>query len=435
MKKILIVAILAAASLTGCSSNASGEIEQTQIAEEQDKREVITDEVALKKAMDFAWEAYVTQETANEKRLAEINQRAMTFGEATMKYGLQKKGSPDENGYPVYIALHGGGQSDTPDINDQQWAAMATYYGNCVKNGIYINPRGVRDTWNCHFNDESYALYDELIENLILFYQADPNRIYLMGYSAGGDGVYAISPRMADRFAAVNMSAGHPNGVSLLNLMNVPIALQVGIKDDAYDRNKVTCEYGMKLDELQKEYGEEYFKHETWVHLGYAHNFIDYKNSEQPVIDDYALWYENEIESEKNVDTNAVHFVMQYTRNPIPDKLIWDLSTRGIDRANNDFYWLEADSSVTQGIIKAGYSKEENRITVEASNLPEDADFNILLNSEMLDLFSPITVETPSGTTVITIKEIDPEIIWNTTVERGDKNFQFAYKISYKSLN
>ena len=76
----------------------------------------------------------------------------------------------------------------------------------------------VRDTWDCHFNPESYPLYDRLIENLIAFYDVDPNRVYLMGFSAGGDGVYGVTSKMADRFAAANMSAGHPNGLPLWNL-------------------------------------------------------------------------------------------------------------------------------------------------------------------------------------------------------------------------
>ena len=86
---------------------------------------------------------------------------------------------------------------------------------------------------------------------MILTMEVDPNRVYLLGFSAGGDGVYAIVPRMADRFAAANMSAGHPNGISLLNLYNLPIQLQAGEFDDAYDRNTVTADYGMKLDALQ----------------------------------------------------------------------------------------------------------------------------------------------------------------------------------------
>lgn len=55
--------------------------------------------------------------------------------------------------------------------------------------------------------------------------------------SAGGDGVYQIAPRRADRWAAANMAAGHPDKVSLVNLYHVPFAIQVGEVDIAYVRN------------------------------------------------------------------------------------------------------------------------------------------------------------------------------------------------------
>ncbi len=138
-------------------------------------------------------------------------------------------------------------------MNNSQWAHMASYYQNSVKNGVHVNPRGVRDTWDCHFNPESYPLYDRLIENMIAFYDVDPNRVYLTGFSAGGDGVYAIVAKMPDRFAAANMSAGHPNGLPLWNLYNMPLLLQVGENDTAYDRNIVTAQYGQLLDGYQEE--------------------------------------------------------------------------------------------------------------------------------------------------------------------------------------
>ena len=53
---------------------------------------------------------------------------------------------------------------------------------------------------------------------MIMLYEVDPNKVYLMGYSAGGDGVYQLAPRMADRFAAAAMMAGHPNETSPLGL-------------------------------------------------------------------------------------------------------------------------------------------------------------------------------------------------------------------------
>ena len=43
-------------------------------------------------------------------------------------------------------------------------------------------------------------MYDRLIENMILFENVDPNRVYFLGYSAGGDGVYQIAPRLVEKY-------------------------------------------------------------------------------------------------------------------------------------------------------------------------------------------------------------------------------------------
>ena len=84
---------------------------------------------------------------------------------------------------------------------------MQNYYLPSIHNGFYVVPRGITNTWDMHFQPESYVLYDRLIENMILFEPVNPDKVYLLGYSAGGDGVYQIAPRMADRWAAVNMMA------------------------------------------------------------------------------------------------------------------------------------------------------------------------------------------------------------------------------------
>ena len=78
-----------------------------------------------------------------------------------------------------------------------------------------------------------------MIENYVVTRGVNPNRIYLMGYSAGGDGVYQLAPRMADRWAAASMMAGHPNDAKPDNLRNLPFGLFMGGKDGAYNRNKV----------------------------------------------------------------------------------------------------------------------------------------------------------------------------------------------------
>lgn len=389
-----------------------------------DSRENITE------ARSLIWNEYLTEMSADSKRMAEFDSRAMEFGDVKMKYGMQIKGDPGENGYPVYIALHGGGGSDTPDINDSQWADMALYYQQSVKSGIYINPRGVRDTWDCHANPESYPLYDELIENMIIFKNADPNRVYILGFSAGGDGVYLVAPRMADRFAAANMSAGHPNGTSVVNLYNTPIQLQVGLFDDAYDRNRVTAEYDAVLAGLGLQYGGGY-THRTFIHANYAHNFYDNKVVEQEVLESPAKWLATGDTSTVKADTNAVRFLEQYTRDPLPKKVIWDLSNRADMRSCESFYWLRAPYTTNDGIIVASYDTASNTVTIESSTV--NGDFSILLNEEMVDVFKPVTFVTPDGTFT---KEITPDIetIRQTTYERGDKNYQFCAVIAYSEL-
>lgn len=378
-------------------------------------------------ARNYIWEEYLNKVRGDETRAAELEEKAMTFGEATMKYGFFVKGEPDEEGYPLYIALHGGGGSDTPYLNDDQWQQMLTYYQTSVENGIYVNPRGVRDTWDCHFNPESYPLYDRLIENMIAFYDVDPNRVYLMGFSAGGDGVYGITSKMADRFAAANMSAGHPNGLPLWNVYNMPLLIQVGELDDAYDRNIIDAQYGLLLDEYNQTM-EGGYEHDTYVHVGKGHNFIDNGAADQKVIEDIEGWLETGESPAIEVDANAVRYLEQHVRDPLPERVVWDLTQRADQRLGASFYWLQADKRHTKGMVVASYDKEANAINVEQCSVPGRVTF--LLSNDMLDLFQPITVNTPDGNSTVMTVTPDIDLLYETTEERGDYNYQFAAKIT-----
>lgn len=419
-------------SAEGESKEGAVEDEVTDDAESEEavnpytKPDSLESNEDIENARKYIWQEYLNQVRNDAARKEEVENRSMTFGEATMKYGAFVLGEPGESGYPLFIALHGGGQSDTPDLNDSQWVQMTSYYQNSVENGIYVNPRGVRDTWDCHFNPESYPLYDRLIENMIAFYDVDPNRVYLTGFSAGGDGVYAITAKMADRFAAANMSAGHPNGLPLWNLYNMPLQLQVGENDTAYDRNIVTAQYGQLLDGYQEELGGGYI-HNTYVHQGQGHNFRDNSVSDQKVMADSAAWLESGDSTVVEVDANAIRFMEQYVRNPLPERVVWDLSQRAEQRTGESFYWLQADSQLTEGKIVVSCDSETNTITVEECSVAGEVTF--LLSNDMLDLFAPITVNTSDGSDTVTVTP-DYDLLYETTMERGDCNYQFAAKIT-----
>ena len=445
----------------------------------------------LKEAMEneeiktaFADEVTVVTEVVPSEWFAGEPQTVYTlsYGGKELHFLKETVGEADESGqYPLYITLHGGGGGPEEGNNDQ-WINMFSYYKRSVANGIYIAVRGVSDTWDLHFREETYPLLDALITHMTVTEHADPNRVYLLGFSAGGDGVYQLAPRLADRFAAVNMSSGHPNGVSLLNMANCPICLQTGIRDyyseDA--RRSVRCaEFEKTLEDYRKEYGFGY-EHQVWIHVPEGHNYIDYTDSQSFVLADpesfaereeaedmltamlqvvreylgtddivyLSYWLDGDNEAFDKAmtalvsgefglelteaNTNAVRWVSQYVRDPAPSEVVWDLGTRAAGREITSWYWLEAKPSVNEGIIRASFDSDSNTYTVT----PDEAvngDFAILFLAGMVDTGRPVTIVTPEGEYTLQVNPSE-ELAFESFLERMDPDRICVGKILYSEL-
>lgn len=385
------------------------------------------DEQQARRSASALWRAHLAALQNDGQRRGEIQECRMTYKGVTMRYEAQTVGRPGPNGYPVYIALHGGGGSPTPEMNDRQWAHMRVYYRDSVRSGIYVNPRGVRDTWNTHANPESYALYDRLIENLIAFYGADANRVYLLGFSAGGDGVYLVGPRMADRFAALHMSAGHPNQGSMVNLYHTPIQLQAGLHDFYYDRARETVRYQLYLNELQNAQPDGYI-HNTYIHVDKPHNFRDNADSPQMVLIDPRAWLYGGTVTRRMADTNAVRFLDEFVRDPVPRRVIWELDARAEKdapmRAVESFYWLRVPRDVQRGTVIVRLEPQENAVVVER----DDTDGRVLalLRDGMLDLNRPVRIVFADGGSVLRTVRREESVLEDTLRERGDRYYMFS---------
>ena len=145
----------------------------------------------------------VLNELRNDKsRLEEMKKMSIPCQNNTSLNFYEKIiGKPSSTGYTLFICLHGGGQA-APSVNDSQWKNIIPFELNGFQNGtIAVAPRGINNAWNLHFIDESYPAFTRLIENYIIFKNVDPNRVYLMGFSAGGDGTYQVSERIPYMFA------------------------------------------------------------------------------------------------------------------------------------------------------------------------------------------------------------------------------------------
>ena len=381
----------------------------------------IVDDISVeyRKALQTLWQDYKVELLANYERRQEHTQRVLTYRDKTMKFSMERLGRKPAQGFPLYIALHGGG-STPRRVNDRQWDHMKVYYKATVKKGIYVAPRGVADTWNLHFVSESYYLYHRLIENMIAFEEVDPNRVYILGFSAGGDGVYQIAPRMSQRFAAANMSAGHHNGVKLDNLYNTPFLIQMGELDIAYKRNRVAAQNYIRLKDLQAEHGG--YIHDAYIHPNHGHNGWrdnDQFGRPQEVFASPDGWLIHRSRKLRTLDTNAIHWVRQHQREAYPRRIIWDLETRAPTPLNNLNLWLKVEGRVDKG-ARIDAEIMEGFQTIRLNQVRGVASLVIRVKPGMLDMNREIFVEIEGETLPPLMVECNTEVMAQTLEERGD---------------
>ena len=471
-RKVLPLIALLLAATVFCASASADLYDQDEV------QQMAVD--AWKQAVDAAYQDETRRDEASPEHQTiettygpyEADVYSISDGTNTMQYLMQVIGEPDEYGmYPLYICLHGGGtDAENGQFNNFEWVDMFDYYKGSVTSGIYVAVRGINNNWNLHFDDASYPLYDRLIEDMIVFCQADPNRVYLLGFSAGGDGVYAIAPRMADRLAAADESSGHPNGVSLLNVANLPICIQAGIRDIMFEplRSVVAASFDQYLDECRTTCGFGY-EHKVYIHVPEGHNYSDYDpevGSTQEVLtnpqafvdamndeefadqfdvnDAYALPDDEETNSRyrtviaeagletTQADTNAVRFVSQYTREANPANVVWDLTTRATSRETTSFYWLDADKEVTEGLIVVCFDAETNTFDVDIVEAP-NGSFSILLRPSMVDFSQPVYVVYGDQKIEVDV-ELDEDLIASTAADTLDPEMVSAASIDFASL-
>lgn len=256
----------------------------------------------------------------------------------------------------MYISMHGGGGVPS-EVNNQQWNNQKYLYRPAE--GLYVAPRAPVDAWNMWCQPGMDELLSKLIQAAVVFDGVNPDKVYLMGYSAGGDGVWRMAPRMADTWAAASMMAGHPGDVRLINLRNTPYMIWCGALDAAYDRNKLDRERGLQMDSLQKADPEGYI-HETHIVEGKPH------------------WMDR-------VDTLAVSWMAQYQRNPYPKKIVWGQE----EVLHQHFYWLTAPQEELARYKTVRLEVKDNRIDISECGYTH---LTLWLNDELVNLDKKVGV-------------------------------------------
>jgi dienelactone hydrolase len=292
-----------------------------------------------------------------EERKDELEKKALVLGDKTLRWLEKTFGEAPADGRSLWISMHGGGGAP-PRVNDQQWQNQIRLYQPAE--GIYVAPRAPTDTWNLWHEGHIDPMFQRLIEGFVALRGVNPNKVYLMGYSAGGDGVWQLAPRMADRFAAASMMAGHPNEAQLLGLRNLPFGIFMGGADAMYDRNKIAAAKSAEIAELAKADPGGYV-HLSRIYEGLPH-WMGLKDAE------------------------SVPWMAKFTRQPWPKKIVWLQD----DITHDRFYWLKIPDKAA---AKAG---QKILATVDGQTIRLEGDvpakMELRLSDALLDLDREVKV-------------------------------------------
>jgi len=336
---------------------------------------------------------HMHRDRTSRERKAEFDSRKLTIDGMEMPFWYKAYGDKPNNGRSLYISMHGGGGAPKA-VNDKQWENQKGLYK--PKEGIYLAPRAATDTWNLWHQAHIDDFFDRLIADLVVFENVDPNKVYFMGYSAGGDGVYQLAPRMADRLAAAAMMAGHPNETKPDGLRNLPFTLHMGGEDNAYDRNKIAREWKVKLAELH-EADPKGYEHLVEVHEGKGH------------------WMDRE-------DAVAVPWMAQHTRNLRPERIVWLQD----DVTHDRFYWLSVDEPKARSRVVVEREGQTIRV-VEAQDVTQ---LTFRLDDVMFDLDQEIVVVMGENELFRGIVPRTVATLAKTLEERGDPTGMFPAEVT-----
>ena len=361
----LLLAFFASKSMANQGDNVTGEVKRwldrapdkrPEFQKQRFSSKSLTKEQAAQ-IQKFLWNDYLQHSRIQRK--SEWKSKKLQIDNLEMKFEYKVHGEKPNSGRSLFISMHGGGGAPAR-VNEQQWKNQIRLYQ--PDEGVYLAPRAPTDTWNLWHQSHIDQFFQRIIQDAILFEDVDPNRVYLMGYSAGGDGVYQLAPRMADSLAAAAMMAGHPNDATALGLRNIGFTIHMGGRDSAYKRNQVARQWKQKLATLQQEDPEGY-QHEVVIHENHGH------------------WMNRD-------DAVAVPWMSKFTRNPRPKKIVWCQSSV----IHDQFYWLgvqpdKAKKGDTLVVSRNGQTFKFEKIVGCQSPV------TLLLNDQLVDLDQPVVIE------------------------------------------
>ena len=340
------------------------------------------------------WKAYQTSAVSDAvKKDYDANQ--VRYKEYLSPYVVREVGKKPENGWPLVIAMHGGGGAPK-EVNDSQWKIMQIYYKDHpeVSGYKYLALRAPNDTWNGFYDDYVPPLIINLIRQFTLLGEVDPDKVFLIGYSHGGYGAFFIGPKIPDRFAAIHSSAAAATDgtISPLSLRNTRFTFMVGSEDNAYGRRERCEKFNDQIEKLKKENPGE-FPVEFEEQKGFQHSNLP--------------------------DRDKLKEMLPFTRNATPHRLTWEPT----DSIITNFFWLTVPKPEKGQSIDAALRDNTAKITTR--NVKE---FDLDLDGRLAAFDKPLHVVLDGKEQDVTLH---PQLLTlcQSLIERGDPQLAFTCRV------
>lgn len=351
-----------------------------------------------------------------------------------MPYVVLQKGEKPANGWPLIIAMHGGGGTADKLPNPHGWPVNTQEWNSQIKlslalypaNAIYFVPRMVNDNQGRWWKEYNCQAYSAMIRHAILYWDIDPNRVYMLGISEGGYGTETLACRYPDQLAAADgMACGEGTSIHVENLRNLPFRTDVGEKDTMFGRVTNAIKKHELLNSLQKSDPEGYVNH-LELHKGNGHG-IDYKPGPE--------------------------WLMQFTRNPHPKRVTCTLFQHdGVK--NKGAYWLRTTNDLVNKLIHLDgrINPADNSISITADATKNDekvqaADWQqplsdqgetvpatglklrVWLHESLLDLTKPVKISINGKLVETHIPKPELGILSGSLLLFGDPEFSYPCKV------
>jgi transglutaminase-like putative cysteine protease/predicted esterase len=348
-------------------------------------------EEAVRRAV---WEAYKAV-PLHDKAKKDYEQNQVRFQQHVSPYVVRRVGKRPAHGWPLVIAMHGGGGAPQ-ELNDSQWRVMQRYYRDqtSVTGYQYLALRAPNNVWNGFYDHYAPPLIVNLIRQFLLFGDIDPDKVYLIGYSHGGYGAFFIGPKIPDRSAAIHSSAAAPTdgAISPRTLRNTRFTFMVGENDTDYGRRSRCEAFNEQLQKVKSD-SKDAFPVEMELKKGFGHRGLP--------------------------DRDKIKEMYAFTRNPVPRHLTWDLT----DPVITHFFWLSVSQPAKGGSIEA--KVQDNRIDVTTGKIKQ---FALNLDSRLIDFSKPLRITLDGKEQAVTAQP-SFRTLCESMLERGDPQLAFTCRI------